>query len=187
MTVLARPGIRILRSASLFLFLSGWALAQTRSRVLPRFEDYPAREIFTGTNAAPKLATPDEQKYADQIRGEYEGEKAPNFAGSMVVIHWSCGAPCMRMAIIDAKTGDVYFPPISVEGIGARFFALPLLRVRDVASSQNPELQFRPNSSLMVIRATPNHWKSNASSYTYYFLWRQNHWTLLRKASLDQR
>jgi hypothetical protein len=183
--LLTHQEILVRHAVSSFLLLAGFAGGQTRSRALPRFEDYPAREIFAGTIAAPKLVTSDEQRYADQIRGEYEGEKGPNFAGSMVVIHWACGAPCMRMAIVDAKTGDVYFPPISINGVGARSFDMPLLAVGE-ANTQNPEIQFRPNSDLMSIKATPDY-LVNRLSFTYYFLWRQNRWTLLRKVPLDQR
>jgi hypothetical protein len=36
-----------------------------------------------------------------------------NFAGRYVVISWGCGSQCVLMAIVDAKTGIVYDPPLS--------------------------------------------------------------------------
>ena len=140
------------------------------------------------------MATPLEQTYADQIRDGVEKgygvfrdgkeQKGANFAGSLVVIQWGCRAPCMRMALVDARTGDVYYPPISFNGLGTRSFDLPLLTVGN-SVPQNPEVQFRPNSSLMIIKATPKQSGSHPS-YTYYFLWRQNRWTLLRKELLEE-
>jgi hypothetical protein len=192
MTLLTHRGIRIRSSASL-LFLAGCAWAQTHREQL-RFEDYHVSEILTGTPAAPKLLTPLEQRYADQIRDGMEKgygvfrdgkvQKGPNFAGNLVVIQWGCGAPCMRMAIVDARTGDVYYPPISLSGVGARSFDLPLLTRGDFVP-QNPEVQFRLSSNLMIIKATPSQ-SGRHPSYTYYFVWRQNRWTLLRKMALDQ-
>ena len=188
------PGVSILRPVWLFLFLAGGLGAQEHSSALPRFEDYQVSQIFTGTPAGPKLVTPLEQSYADQIKdgvekgyGVFRDRKeqpGPNFAGNLIVIQWGCGAPCMRMAIVDARTGELYYPPISFNGVGARSFELPLLTVGN-SVPQNPEIQFRPDSGLMIIKATPKQSGSHPS-YTYYFLWRQNRWTLLRKVPLEQ-
>jgi hypothetical protein len=177
------------------LVIAGCVWGQTRSPAVPRFEDYPTGAVFTGTPAKPKLATQAAQTYADQIRdgvekgyGVFRDNKeqtGPNFAGSLVVIQWGCGAPCLRVAIVDAQSGDVYYPPISINGVGARSFDMPLLMIRD-SVPQNPEVQFRPNSSLMIIKATANE-SGRHPSYTYYFLWRQNRWTLLRKVALDEK
>jgi hypothetical protein len=106
-------------------------------------------------------------------------QKGPNFAGSLIVVQWGCGAPCMRMAIVDARSGTLYYPPISFNGIGVRSFDLPLLMVGD-SVPQNPEIQFRLDSNLMVIKATPNQ-SGRHPSYTYYFLWRRGRWILLQK------
>jgi len=175
-------------SALLLAFLAGCAWAQPDSAALPRFEDYPAGAILTATPVAPNLTTL-ERRYADEIRDQYEvirdgQQRGPNFAGHFIVIQWGCGAPCMRMAIVDARNGDVHHPPISINGIGARSFDLPLLIFRD-SVAQNPEVQFRPNSNLMIIKATPNNLARNPLAYTYYFLWRQNRWTLRRRVPLD--
>lgn len=190
----SHSGIRIWPSPSLFLLLGGFFWAQSHSGAPPQFENYRASEIFTGTPVAPKLVTRREQLYADQIRDGVEkgygalrdGQEqiGPNFAGHLVVIQWGCGAPCMRMAIVDARTGDVYYPPISINGVGARSFDLPLLIIGD-SVSQNSQVQFRLNSNLMIIKATPNQ-SGRHLSYTYYFLWRQSGWTLLQKVALDR-
>jgi hypothetical protein len=178
----------------LFLLLAVCGWAQTHSGAQPRFEDYQTVEMFTGTPAALKLATPLEQKYADQIRDGVEKgygvfrdgkeRKGPNFAGNLVVIQWGCGAPCMRMAVVDARTGEVYCPPISFIGAGAPSFDLPLLTIGD-SVPQNPEVQFRLNSKLMIVKATPSQ-AGRHPSYTYYFLWQQDRWTLLQRVLIQK-
>ena len=173
-----------------WLFLAGCAWAQSHSGALPRFEDYPVTDFFTREPVAPKLVTPQDQSYAAQLRDGVENgygvfrdgkeQKGPNFAGNLIVIQWGCGAPCLRMAVVDARTGEVHYPPVSFEGVGKPSFDLPLL-APDQSVGQNPEVQFRLNSSLMVIRATPNSNQSGHASYTFYFQWKANGWTLLRK------
>jgi len=181
-------------AASLFMLLAGCVSAQTRTGAIPKFEDYRATDAFTGTPAVPKMVTPLDQIYVDQIRDGVENgygvfrdgkeQKGPNFGGSLIVIQWGCGAPCIRMAIVDARSGDLHYPPISLDGVGARSFDLPLLTIHGFVP-QNPEVQFRLNSKLMIIKATPSR-SGRGPSYTFYFLWQGNRWSLLRKVPLNQ-
>jgi hypothetical protein len=42
--------------------------------------------------------------------------KGPNFAGHFTITYWGCGATdCATLAIIDARTGRVYFAPFYIE------------------------------------------------------------------------
>jgi hypothetical protein len=166
--------------------------AQT-SRGHPRFEQYPAGEIFTGTPVAPRIVTALEKACAHEIRDGVERgwgvfrdgkeQKGPNFAGHLIVIQWGCGAPCLRLAMVDARTGAVYYPPITANGVGARSFDLPLLTIGN-AVSRNAKVQFRLDSNLMIIQATPSQ-AGRHPAYTYYFLWKQNRWALLGRAPLQ--
>jgi hypothetical protein len=193
MTISPRRAIRVSTYASLVLLLASFGWGQSRSGTLPGFDDNPVREIFAGTPAAPKLLA-GMQSYADQIRdgvergyGVFRGgkeEKGANFAGHLIVIQWGCGSPCMRMAVVDARTGDVYYPPISFDGVGAQSFDLPLLTLPD-SVPQNPVVQFRLNSGLMIIKASPSQ-LGHHDPYGYYFLWHMNQWMLLRRAPLSK-
>jgi hypothetical protein len=180
-------------SLSLILFsaLAISALGKNTRGRLPRFEDYPAKEFSSGVLAAPKIVTPAQRMYRTRIRegvekgwGVYrDGKdlKGPNFAGKMIVVRWGCGAPCLMMAMVDAETGEVYLPPLSV----ANTFALPLSCIGRNVVSSNPEITFRQDSLLMVIRATPDCNKENHHSYAHYFVWKENHWNLLYRDPLD--
>lgn len=191
----AHSRMAVVRTAPLLLLLTGSVWAWDRSSKLPRFEDYPVREIFTGVPVAPRLVTPDARRYSTEIREgvengygvlrDSEHQKGPNFAGDLIVIQWGCGAPCMRMAIVNSRTGEIYYPPISHIGVGTRNFDLPLLTLPSIGFyPRNPEVQFRLNSNLMILRATPSQ-SGRPPSYTYYFLWRQKRWTLLRRVPIE--
>ncbi|MDX2151629.1 MAG: hypothetical protein SFV54_12900 [Bryobacteraceae bacterium] len=167
-------------------------LAQQRSGPVPRFEDYPATEIHGAALAAPKIMTPVQRKYRTRIRegvekgwgvrqdGKEQNHPGPNFAGKMVVVQWGCGAPCLMMAVVDGETGEVFLPPLAVE----RTFTLPMLCVGNSVSS-NPQITFRRDSRLMVVKATPDCSQMNHHSYAHYFLWQDNHWKLLFREPLD--
>ena len=102
----------------------------------------------------------------------------------MIVVKWGCGVPCLMMAMVDSRTGTIYDPPIASNGVGAKNFMLPLLTV-GLSVSRQPGVEFRPDSRLMIVKATPRQTERHPS-YTYYFLWQDNRWTLLRRVSLDR-
>jgi hypothetical protein len=168
------------------------AWAQSANRPLPRFEDYPVKQIYKGVPAAPKIITSAQRKYRTRIRegvekgwGVYQDGKeqhhpGPNFAGKMVVVQWGCGAPCLMVAMVDGESGEVYLPPLSVDNT----FALPLFVPGRYSVSSNPELSFRQDSRLLIMKATPDWSKENHHSYTYYFLWQNNLWSLIRQVRL---
>jgi len=176
------------------LAMSAWA--QQPSTRIPRFQDYPVTETFTGTPATPQIVAPMERQYRTRIRngvqkgwgvwrdGKQQGTPGPNFAGKMIVVQWGCGAPCLLMAMVEAVTGAVYYPPISFRGIGVQNFALPLLTV-GLSVSRNANVEFRLNSGLMIVKATPKQ-NERHPSYTYYFLWQADRWTLLRQTPIRE-
>ena len=57
------------------------------------------------------------------------------------MIQMSAGAPGLRMVIVDAITGKIIYPPISIHGVGARSFDLPLL-LEDNSVARNPIVEF---------------------------------------------
>lgn len=165
---------------------------------LPRFEDYPADHLFQGKPAPPKLDSPAARLYRTRIRdgvekgwgvhdggwgvhGEGQGSErpGPNFAGHYVVIRWGCGSPCIQLAIVDAQTGSVYSPPMTAQGSG---FVLPLLTVGNRVS-RPAEVDFRLDSRLMIMRATPVQ-SERHPSYEHYFVVEHNRWKLLRRVRL---
>jgi len=169
-------------SAPVVLALLIQSLVWSESASL-RFDGYPAGGLYQGDPAALKLDTPLAQMYAAEIEdGITDAHNRANFAGHFIVAKWGCGAPCLRAAIVDAQTGEIFFPPITFEGAGPQSFDLPLLTIgREVP--RNPDMEFHPDSDLMIVKATPSQGGKNLS-YTFYFLWQLNRWSLLRKIPL---
>jgi hypothetical protein len=188
--------VKVLSSILVAALLTVTTWAQTPGSRPPRFEDYPVKDIFAGTPAAPKIVTPIQRKYRTRIRegvekgwgvfqggfqnGKEQDHPGPNFAGRMIVVQWGCGSPCLMMAMVDAVTGDVYLPPLSF----ASTFALPLSCIGSWVPS-NPDIALRQDSRLMVIKATPDCSHENHCSYAYYYVWQDNRWILVYRERLD--
>lgn len=87
-----------------------------------------------------------------------------NFAGHYVLASWGCGTNCGDHGIIDARTGNVYFPE-ELEGIGIGFCEIDYENIEPVA--------FKPDSRLLVLSGFKGGDLSseNASCGIYYFEW----------------
>ena len=150
----------------------------------PRFEDYPVTEMFTDTPAAPVLSIPETRRYRTRIQnGLKKGSDVwigtsknpsravgPNFAGKYFVIRWGCGSQCVMMATVDAKTGTIYEPPLANKGS----LNVPLDNLSDM------EVDFRSNSSLLVLRNACRNFKDRNSCGVYYFDWKNNSFALVK-------
>ena len=170
--------------------ISVWA--QGSGGPIPRFEDYPLQQIYNGVPTLPKIVTPSQRRYRTSIRegvekgwgvlhdGREQHRPGPNFAGKMIVVQWGCGAPCLMMAMVDAVTGEIYSLPLAIDDT----LALPLLCIGN-SVGRGPEVKFRQDSRLMVIKATPDYSKRNHHSYSHYYLWRDNRWSLSYRERLD--
>lgn len=91
----------------LLLFaMAGFVLGQT-SR-LPSFDRYSSR-VVSVKSKAPNLRTHKDAKlFRTALRNA--AKEGVNFGGHFVLTNWGCGASCQVGAIIDAKTGEVFFP-----------------------------------------------------------------------------
>lgn len=132
------------------LFLaSSLAAADQASEQPPRFQEYAIEKVFTGTPASPLFQRPEERRYRTAIlNGVKKGygvleepggrdRPGPNFAGHYIVIQWGCGTECLQYAIVDARTGRIFQPP--VPGKRNEFFDTGLL-------------DFRLRSRLMIVK-----------------------------------
>lgn len=82
--------------------------AKTSNSDTPKFEDYSA-EI---SEAKPKpivfRGNKDARMFRTRLREANTGRV--NFAGHFIFTYWGCGTGCVYGAIINTKTGRVYFP-----------------------------------------------------------------------------
>jgi hypothetical protein len=160
-----------------------------RRHKAPRFEDYPVTGIFTSTPTSPKIVASsqlDMEKIRNGVEkgwGVFHGDTekpGANFAGNFILIRWSCGTQCLAMAIVDAKNGNVFSPP-DTSNCNVSFNLLHNLSYPG-QNPQIPEVQFRADSNLLVIKSNPGFPKL---AYASYYLWHENKWTLLRRVPLQ--
>lgn len=156
---------------------------------IPRFEDYAVTEMFMGTPAAPIFSTPETRAFRSRIRngvstgaGVWNGSwknpiegRGPNFAGHYFVIRWGCGSECVTMAIVDAKTGNVYNPPLSFSAS----LQVPLDNLSDM------DVDFRPDSSLLVLRNGCRDFTNRKTCGEYYCNWKDNRFVLVKFVIVD--
>ncbi len=88
-------------------------------------------------------------------------KKGPNFAGRYTIVTWGAGLGDFSLAVIDAKTGRVYFPPF--REVGNSSYGLPL-----VDKGNNPA--WRPDSKLFAFVGLPGGRSSKGTGlYVYEF------------------
>jgi hypothetical protein len=90
--------------------LLGDTFAQTKP---PRFEDYPVSSTFKGKAARLNLQShPQARRFRTMLRrGVKRGVK---FAGHYAVNSWGCGSRCIRVGIVNLKTGRAYVSPFYI-------------------------------------------------------------------------
>ena len=128
----------------------------------PRFSDYPARPEPPRRPARVVIASKDAREFRTQLR---QGAAAgPNFAGHFTVAAWGCGASCTDWVIVDARSGQVTFPPhlrdLSTDGVGP-----------ERAEPQPPitGLRFRRDSRLIAVLGAPE--EDEACEGVGFYVW----------------
>ncbi len=150
--------LRLVLSTLFVLLFTSAAL--TQDGAVPRFEDYPA-PVYKGRVAPPNLSRSKEARVF-RTRLREEAKQGVNFAGHYTVAEWGCGAGCLEVAIIDAKTGAVFFPK-ELNGFGVWFWG----------DKDYDAVQFKPNSKLLIVSGFPaaETDADEPKSGLYYYEW----------------
>ncbi len=155
--------------ALLILLLSPLGAALAHGQSLPKFEAYPVFERFSGTPAPAIISQPRARLFRTMITTQAKGQ--PNFAGHYNLATWGCGSDCRGFALIDARTGKVYFHPRAFDVAGVPY-------------QDEDRLQFRPDSRLLIISG----WVDGVGGYqeeaTFYYVWKNNRFKLVRKTKI---
>jgi hypothetical protein len=138
---------------------------------VPKFEQFPATETFTGTPVAPVFKRAKDRLFRTMIRTQ--AEKGPNFADRYTVALWGCGSSCNGGALIDRKTGEVLDLPFSHVGADPGSFGDGTVAFRDEMVS------FKKDSRLFVFRGCPEDDATRCGAY--YYEWTGAGFKLLEK------
>ena len=105
--------------------------APAQGFVPPAFDQFPVAPTTLSKVMAPDVSSGEARTYRTMLR---EGAKVGvNFAGHYTVVMWGCGVPCKQLALIDRRTGTVYFFPVEV-ALGAEYRVDSALFVTDALS-----------------------------------------------------
>jgi hypothetical protein len=128
--------IKIVLLTALFLAFSSIGFAQSTT---PTFTRYAAK-VETNKNVKVNLKS---HKNANMFRTNLRNaaKEGVNFAGHYILTTWGCGTNCSQSAIIDARSGKVFFPRV-LEGAGFGFCELP---------DETEPLVYKANSRLLVL------------------------------------
>jgi hypothetical protein len=137
---------------------------------LPTFKDFPVSPRYRGKPAPVRLVTQQARMYRTVLR---EGARhGPNFAGHYTIVTWGCGTSCLEFAIVDARTGNVYFPPFDV-AFGSN------LKQERLQRSDEP-LQFHTHSRLLIVTGS----RSERGEGRYFYRWDGNRLQLVASADV---
>jgi hypothetical protein len=132
------------------------------------FRAYPVREAPRRTKwAAPSVKTGQARLYRTVIREE--AKLGPDFAGHYKLVRIGCGAATVCVAMLDAATGKVSFPP-KLKSATALLF--------DTGRIDVEILNYRRNSRLLIVAGSPN--EDERRTGLSYYLWSAGELRLVR-------
>ena len=132
----------------------------------PSFRDFQAKERFTGSPAPVEITShPKAGRFRTVLR---RGAKSgPNFAGHFTIVTWGCGTACQEFAIVDAKTGRVYFPS-SIR-----------LNAYQMVHDETEPFQYRKDSNLLIIAGSPDDEEDKLG--LFYYEWTGHDFKLIQE------
>lgn len=146
----------IFAACALFL-LTAFASAQN----IPSFARYKVK-VGSKSSKQPNLASHENARmYRTNLRNA--AKTGVNYAGHFVIATWGCGTGCTSSALIDARTGKVFFPDI-LQGVGAGFCELP---------DNSETLAYQPDSRLLILSGFKGNARNGANGNCgiYYLEW----------------
>ncbi len=143
----------------------------------PRFSDYPVAAHRPTRLAPPRLASAEARLFRTALRDA--ARQGPNFAGSYTVAVWGCGASCTSAAIVDARSGRVFFPDVMNDIAGTHVSG----RAPDGAEPAYDSLRFRADSRLLAVLGAPG--ENAARDGVSFYVWTGATMTPLRFVARD--
>ena len=131
--------------------------AAAQAKKNPTFAQYAAKKMTSKIAAVDLKSHRQANEYRTRLRDA--AKSGVNFAGNFVIATWGCGTRCGQGAVIDAKTGAVYFP--DELGVYSRPWG-------DWAGDKET-LEYKANSRLLILRGKTG--ADDDREGIYYFEW----------------
>jgi hypothetical protein len=130
----------------------------------PSFQNFAVTNVFRGKPAEVDLSShPRARLFRTQLR--LQTAEGANFAGHYRLAQWGRGSSCAEFAIVDCKTGKVYFSP-----------ELPFVTWVGWEGADDG-LHFRLDSRLIILKGSP---LEEPKKGTFYLLWENDKLKLIR-------
>jgi hypothetical protein len=131
----------------------------------PGFHDYAVKKQFKARPVPVSLKSPEARMFRTRLR---EGARTgPNFAGHYTIVTWGCGTSCTNTAIVDALTGQVFFPP------QLNPFTYPV----GYGLGDSLGIEYKPDSLLIVATGASD---EDGRAGVYYYVWRNRKLEIVR-------
>ncbi|HEY0377711.1 MAG TPA: hypothetical protein VGC87_12370 [Pyrinomonadaceae bacterium] len=128
--------IKIVLLAALLLALGSIGVAQSPT---PTFTGYAVKVEKNRSVGINLKSHRNASRFRTNLRNA--AKEGVNFAGHYILTTWGCGTNCSQSAIIDARSGRVFFPD-QLEGAGFGFCELP---------DDTEPMVYRADSRLLVL------------------------------------
>jgi hypothetical protein len=152
------------RVGAIFIVGSVFAIA-IHSQSTPKFAAFPTTVEEARVKAIDFKRNPDARTFRTRLSEALRS--GVNFAGHYVVAGWGCGTGCISGAIIDTRTGNVYWPE--------QFNAMATWYGE--SDYTDKPVDYRKNSRLLIITGIPGQSDDDAPqkpSGVYYYEWKNN-------------
>lgn len=160
-----------MRCAFILIFSLGLfaSLATAQTDRVPLFNEHPASISNTVARDIDFRSHKDARMFRTRLREALRG--GVNFAGRYIVATWGCGTGCVSGAIIEARTGKVFFPKELSPFIAGNYY-----------DDDDKPIEYRRNSSLLIMdgAAGTGNEVDEPSFGKYYLVWKGNSFEQLR-------
>ncbi|HQZ26066.1 MAG TPA: hypothetical protein PLD18_12270 [Flavobacterium sp.] len=106
---------------------------------LPNYSQFPAKVEKKTAKKVNLASHPEAKMYRTNLRNALANSEV-NFAGKYILTYWGCGTGCRQGALIDAQTGNVFFP-VELQGVSAGGIEL----------GNHEMMEYKKNSNLLII------------------------------------
>jgi len=133
--------MKILLFILIFTFSIEALIAQ---KTTPFFRRYPVKEMFNGKPARLNLNSSAQVRLFRTMLSDI-AKKGANFAGHYAVGYWGCGTECIRIGVVNLKTGRAYVSPFYASvGISFRkksrlLIVAPEEQIRELYNNAAPD------------------------------------------------
>jgi hypothetical protein len=152
-----------------FLFIAFNIICNAQK--LPTYSQFPAKVEKKTAKKVNLESHPEAKMYRTNLRNALANSDV-NFAGKYILTYWGCGTGCRQGAIIDAHTGNTFFPT-ELQGVSAGGLSL----------GNHEMIEYKKNSNLLIIYgyAGSGFESENKNQHgIYYYQWNGKAFKLLK-------